>query len=182
MPLADKGMKGLNGLLTDEDLIGLQKTTILYYLHESNPANGLVRDKTDPAAPCSIAAVGLALSTIPALVEHGVISREFAPEIALRKLRFFHNSPHGTEPEATGYKGFYYHFLDMKSGRRVWNCELSTIDSAFLFAGMLTCAAYFDQDTEEEAELRQLADALYRRADWQWALNGGAALCDGWRR
>ena len=95
MPLADKGMKGLNGLLTDEDLIGLQKTTILYYLHESNPANGLVRDKTDPAAPCSIAAVGLALSTIPALVEHGVISREFAPEIALRKLRFFHNSPHG---------------------------------------------------------------------------------------
>ena len=115
------------------------------------------------------------------LVERGVISREFAPEIALRRLRFFRDSPHGPEPDATGYKGFYYHFLDMKTGRRVWECELSTIDSAFLFAGMLTCAAYFDGDTEEEAEVRQMADALYRRADWQWALNGGAALSHGWR-
>jgi hypothetical protein len=110
-----------------------------------------------------------------------VISREFAPEIALRRLRFFRDSPHGPEPDATGYRGFYYHFLDMKSGRRVWNCELSTIDSAFLFAGMLTCAGYFDGDTEEEAEVRQLADALYRRADWQWAQNGGAAISHGWR-
>ena len=69
----------------------------------------------------------------------------------------------------------------MKTGRRVWECELSTIDSAFLFAGMLTCAAYFDADTEEEAEVRRLADELYRRADWQWALNGGAAVSHGWR-
>jgi len=53
------------------------------------------------------------------------------------------------EPDATGYRGFYYHFLDMRTGRRVWQCELSTIDSAFLFAGMLTCAAYFDADSEE---------------------------------
>ena len=62
-------------------------TTLEYYLHETNPANGLVRDKTDPSAPCSIAAVGLALSAIPVLVERGVIAREFAPELALRHLR-----------------------------------------------------------------------------------------------
>ena len=167
--------------LTDRDLDRLQLTTIQYYLHEANPANGLIRDKTLRGAPASVAAVGLALATIPVLVEHGVISREFAPEIALRRLRFFTDSPHGPEPDATGYKGFYYHFLDMKSGRRVWQCELSTIDSAFLFAGMLTCAAYFDQDTEEELEVRRLADALYRRADWQWALNGGTAISHGWR-
>ena len=156
-------------------------TTLEYYLHETNPANGLVRDKTDPSAPCSIAAVGLALSAIPVLVERGVIAREFAPELALRRLRFFHSSPHGPEPDSTGYKGFYYHFLDMKSGRRVWECELSTIDSAFLFAGMLTCAAFFDGDTEEEREVRRLADILYGRADWQWALNGGASLSHGWK-
>ena len=166
---------------TEEDLDRLQVTTLQYYIHEANPANGLIRDKTDPAAPCSIAAVGLSLATIPVLVERGVLSREFAPEIALRTLRFFHNSPHSPEPDSTGYKGFYYHFLDMKSGRRIWECELSTIDSAFLFAGMLTCAAYFDADTEEEAEVRELADALYRRADWQWALNGGAAISHGWK-
>ena len=165
---------------TDQDLDRLQVTTIQYYLHEANPANGLIRDKTAPGAPCSIAAVGLALATIPVLVERAVIAREFAPEVALRRLRFFRDSPQGPEPDATGHKGFYYHFLDMKTGRRVWNCELSIIDSAFLLAGMLTCAAYFDGDSEEENEVRQVADALYRRADWQWALNGGAALSHGW--
>jgi len=165
---------------TDQDLDRLQGTTILYYLHEANPANGLIRDKTAPGAPCSIAAVGLALATIPVLVERAVIAREFAPEVALKRLRFFRDSPHGPEPGATGYKGFYYHFLDMKTGRRARDCELSIIDSTFLLAGMLTCAAYFDGDSEEETELRQMADALYRRADWQWALNGGAALSHGW--
>ena len=168
-------------LPTDQELDRIQLTTLQYYLHETNPANGLIRDKTDPQAPCSIAAVGLALAALPVLVEHSVVSREFAPAIALKRLRFFRDSPHGPEPDATGYKGFYYHFLDMKSGRRVWQCELSTVDSAFLFAGMLTCAAYFDGDTEEEAEVRRLADELYRRADWRWALNGGAALSHGWR-
>ena len=167
--------------MDERDLDRLQVTTLQYYLRETNPANGLIRDKTESGAPSSIAAVGLALASIPVLIERGVINREFAPEIALRRLRFFRNSPHGPEPDATGYKGFYYHFLDMRSGRRVWQCELSTVDSAFLFAGMLTCAAYFDRDTEEEAEVRLLADELYRRADWRWALNGGAAISHGWR-
>jgi len=166
---------------TDEELGLLQLTTLQYYLHETNPVNGLVRDKTDASSPSSIAAVGLALATAPVLIERGVISREFAPEVVLKRLRFFRDSPHGPDPNATGYKGFYYHFLDMKTGRRVWNCELSTIDSAFLFAGMLTCAAYFDADTEEEAEIRRLADELYSRADWKWATNGGAAISHGWR-
>ncbi len=79
------------------------------------------------------------------LVERGVISREFAPEIVLRRLRFFRDSPHGTgagRDRATGASTTTS--CDMKTGRRVWECELSTIDSAFLFAGMLTCAAYFD--------------------------------------
>jgi hypothetical protein len=168
-------------MLDDQELNRLQLTTLQYYLHEVNPANGLVRDKTDKTAPASIAAVGLALATLPVLVERGILSREFAPAIALKRLRFFRDAPHGPEPDATGYKGFYYHFLDIKSGRRVWNCELSTIDSAFLFAGMLTCAAYFDQETEEEDELRRLVDELFGKADWQWALNGGPAISHGWR-
>ena len=168
-------------MLTEQDLNRLQLTTLQYYLHESNPTNGLIRDKTETSAPASIAAVGLALASLPIFVERGVVAREFAPELALKRLRFFRDSPHGPQPDATGYKGFYYHFLDMKSGRRVWNCELSTIDSAFLFAGMLTCAAYFDADTAEEGEVRRLAAEVYARADWQWALNGGPALSHGWR-
>lgn len=172
---------GTDSELNNEELDKLQLASLHYYMHEINPANGLVRDKTHKDAPASIAAVGLALSTIPILVERAVVSREFAPELALRHLRFFRDSPHGPEPDATGYKGFYYHFLDMKSGRRMWNCELSTIDSAFLFAGMLTCAAYFDGDSAEEKELRELAHTLYAKADWKWALNGGPSVSHGWR-
>ena len=87
----------------------------------------------------------------------------------------------GAGADASGYKGFFYHFLDIETGRRVWQCELSTIDSAFLFAGMLTAATYFDHDTADEAEVRRLADALYRRADWDWARNGGPTITHGWR-
>jgi hypothetical protein len=166
---------------SDLDWERLQRTTAHYYLHETNPDNGLVRDKTDPAAPCSIAAVGLALATIPVVVEHGIYFRPFAAKWARRRLRFLHDLPQGPERDASGYKGFFYHFLDMDTGRRVWQCELSTLDSAFLFAGMLTVATYFDQDTEDEAEVRRLADALYRRADWKWAQNGGPTVANGWR-
>src|SRR6187399_3329247 len=168
-------------LPTDQELARLQRTTVLYYLHETNPDNGLVRDKTDPSAPCSIAAVGLALATIPVLVERGVVIRKFAAKIARRRLRSILELPQGSEPDAAGYKGFFYHFLDIDTGRRVWQCELSTLDSAFLFAGVLTCASYFDQDTDDEAEVRLLADALYRRADWDWARNGSATLTHGWK-
>jgi hypothetical protein len=69
----------------------------------------------------------------------------------------------------------------MESGRRVWDCELSTIDSAFLLAGMLAAATYFDRDDAVESEIRTLAHRLYGRADWNWARDGGAAVTHGWR-
>ncbi len=170
-----------NQLLTDRDLNLLQLSTVLYYLHETNPDNGLVRDKTDPSAPVSIAACGMALATIPIIVERGVLFRDFAAKITRRRLRYLLECPQGSEPDASGYKGFFYHFLDIETGRRVWQCELSTIDSAFLFAGALTAATYFDRDTADETEIRKLADALYRRADWNWARNGEATVTHGWR-
>jgi hypothetical protein len=170
-----------NRSLTDRDLGLLQFSTILYYLHETNPDNGLVRDKTDPNAPASIAAIGMALATIPVVVERGVLFRDFAVKITRKRLRYLLECPQGPEPDASGYKGFFYHFLDIETGRRVWQCELSTIDSAFLFAGALTAGAYFDRDTPEEVEIRDLADALYRRADWNWARDGEPTLTHGWR-
>ena len=138
-------------------------------------------DKTQEGAPASIAAVGLALSAYPVGVERGFITRAEAAERTLATLRFFRNSPQGNGAEATGYKGFYYHFLDMKTGRRVWKCELSTVDTAFLLAGMLTAAAYFANEAADEHEIRTLADELYRRADWQWAQDGGATVTHGWK-
>ncbi len=168
-------------LPTDVDLDRLQWTTLLYDLHETNPDNGLIRDKTDPDCPCSIAALGMALATLPVIIERGVLWRPFAAKMARRRLQFLYELPQGPQPDAAGYKGFFYHFLDIETGRRVWQCELSTIDSAFLFAGLLTAASYFDQETADEDEIRWLADALYRRADWNWARNGGATLTHGWR-
>src|SRR3954467_6769665 len=165
----------------DKVLSLLQLSTVLYYLHETNPDNGLVRDKTDPRAPVSIAAVGMALATVPVVVERGVLFRDFAAKITLKRLRYLLACPHGPEPDASGYKGFFYHFLDIETGRRVWNCELSTIDSAFLFAGALTVATYFDGDTPYEIEIRRLGHALYERADWEWMLNGGLTVTHGWR-
>src|SRR5205085_1021100 len=167
--------------LTDEQLNALQWTTLEYYIREVNFRNGLIADKTQPGSPCSIAAVGMALAAYPVIVERGHLPREMMAERALRKLRFFHDSPQGPQRDATGHKGLYYHFLDMETGRRVWDCELSTVDTAFLLAGALTVAAYFDGDTALEQEVRTVADALYRRADWRWALNGGATLTHGWR-
>ncbi len=170
--------------LTNEQerlLSDLQSDAFKYFIHEVNSENGLVVDCTKEGWPSSIAAVGMALSAYPAGVEHNLISRDEAIERTLRKLRFFADSEQSTKPDATGYKGFYYHFLDMKTGRRAWECELSTMDSTFLFAGMLAAAAYFDRDTESEDEIRRLADELYSRADWQWATAGGATLSHGWR-
>src|SRR6266404_1668323 len=159
----------------------IQSDAFKYFVHEVNPDNGLVVDCTKDGWPSSIAAVGMALSAYPVGVERGFITREEAIDRTLRKLRFFAGSEQSTSPDATGYKGFYYHFLDMQTGRRAWQCELSTIDSTFLFAGMLVAAAYFDHDAEDENEIRTLAQQLYRRADWRWAINGGVTLTHGWR-
>src|SRR5438876_10105460 len=165
----------------DKLLSDIQTDAFSYFMHEVNPSNGLVADCTKEGWPSSIAAVGMALSVYPVGVERNFITRDEAIERTLRKLRFFAASEQSTSPDATGYKGFYYHFLDMQTGRRAWQCELSTIDTTVLFAGMLVAAAYFDRDTVEENEIRKLADQLYQRADWRWAVDGGITITHGWR-
>jgi hypothetical protein len=166
---------------TDQKLEALQRLTFDYFLKEANPENGLVPDSTRQGSPCSIAPTGFALAAYPVGVERGFITRNDAVNRTLKTLRFFWNSPHGPEPDATGYQGFYYHFLDMKTGRRTWNCELSTIDSTFLIAGALSAAEYFDRDAEREREIRELASNIYARANWQWAQNKGFAVSHGWK-
>ena len=103
----------------------LQWETFEYFLKEVNPANGLIADKTRDDWPASIAATGLALAAYPIGVERGFMTRDAAVRITLTTLRFLRDSPQGTASDATGYKGFYYHFLDMKTGRRAWRCGWS---------------------------------------------------------
>ena len=174
-------MKVIEPSLTDDDLSRLQRDTFKYFAEEVNLDNGLVPDNTKQGAPSSIAAVGFALTAYPIGVERGYLSRAEAIKRCLITLRFFHDGPQGTGEDAIGYRGFYYHFLDMKIGRRVWKCEVSTIDTTYLIAGALTAAMYFNLDTEGEREIRRLADALYHRADWQWAQNGALTVSHGWK-
>jgi hypothetical protein len=165
----------------DELLDGLQRAAFGYFLQEVNPVNGLVADTSREASPASIAVVGFALSIYPVAVERGWMTRTDAISHSLAALRFFWGSDQSGSPEATGYKGFYCHFLDMHTGARVWRSELSTIDTALLIAGALTASMYFSADTPEELELRRLVAALYGRIDWRWAQDGSETLRQGWK-
>ena len=167
---------------TDDQLLDqLQKAAFNYLVEHADATTGLVADTSRKGSPASIAVVGFALSCYPVGVERGWITRTDAAIQTLKTLRFFWNSPQGAEADVTGYKGFYYHFLDMQSGRRVWNCELSLIDTTLLLAGILTAAAYFTAAIAEESEIRALAEELYRRVDWRWAQDGHETLAQGWK-
>jgi hypothetical protein len=168
--------------MTDEGLLDrFQRAAFGYFLDHFDTRTGLVADTSRPGSPASIAVVGFALSCYPVGVERGWIERADAVARTLVTLRFFWNSPQSDAPDATGFRGFYYHFLDMETGRRVWRSELSLIDTTLFLAGVLTAGTYFDRDTVDETEIRVCADAINRRVDWQWGLGKGATARHGWK-
>lgn len=169
-------------ILADQAMLeDIQRRTFKYFTHYCSNEHALISDTSKDDSPCSIATTGLALASYPVGIEREFISREEGIDTTLRTLRFFWQSPQGPQLDATGYHGFYYHFLDRVTGQRAERSELSTIDSAMLVAGMLTAAQYFSGNSKEEQEIRELATALYERMDWQWMLNGGRLLPMGWK-
>ncbi len=164
-----------------EMLSRLQFNSFGYFLHEVNRSNGLVLDKTAPNWPASIAAVGMALSAFPVGVSRGFVSREEAVERTLTTLRFLADSDQSGSADSTGYKGFYFHFLDCRSGQRAWNSELSSIDTALLMGGVLASGVFFDAPGADETEIRRLSKQLYERVEWDWMLDGQDTLCHGWK-
>ena len=167
---------------TDEMLLEeLQRAALGYFVQTINPANGLVADTSRDNSPVSIAVVGFALASYPVAVERGWMTRADAVASSLAALRFLWASDQSGTPGATGYHGFYYHFLDHGTGARVWRSELSMIDTALLIAGALTASQYFTAPAPDERELCDLVDLLYRRIDWVWAQDGGHTLRQGWK-
>jgi hypothetical protein len=157
--------------LSSEEAIlldSIQHRTFLYFINESNPENGLVKDRSAIWAPASIAAIGFALPSYAVGVERNWISRDRAAEITLNTLKFFFNSVKSEDTNATGYKGFYYHFLRMNSGTREWNCELSTIDTGLLMMGIIFSRNYFSQNNDVEIEIRDIAAKLIGRLNWDF--------------
>jgi hypothetical protein len=164
-----------------DDLERLQRDAVGYFLRAANPDNGLIADSSRVGSPCSIAATGLGLAAYVVGAERGFLPRRAAVALTLTALRFFRDCAQGEEPDATGHRGFYYHFLDMHTGRRVWQCELSMIDTAILIAGILTSGAYFSAGVDDEREIRDLARILYERIDWPWAAADGPVVRMGWK-
>lgn len=168
-------------VMDEQTLDQLQRAAFGYFAQTVNPVNGLVADTTRENCPCSIAVVGFALSVYPVAVERGWMTRADAVERSLTALRFFRDSDQSGSPDATGFKGFYYHFLSMDTGARVWRSELSMVDTALFIAGALTAASYFTAHTADEIELRELAELLYRRVDWRWAQDEQGVIRQGWK-
>jgi len=162
-------------------LLDVQERTFRFFWETANTENGLIPDRYPTPSYASIAAVGFALTTYPVGVERSYITREQARERVLATLRFLDTAPQGPERSGVaGYRGFFYHFLDMKTGHRFEDSELSTVDTAILLAGALVCQSYFDGATPEEVEIRTLADRIVRRVDWQWAQPKPPAISLGW--
>ncbi len=152
------------------------------FFWETAPADtGLTPDRYPSASPCSIAAVGFGLTAYCVGVERGWVERDAAAERTLATLRFFRDAPQNEESaETSGHRGFFYHFLDMRTGKRWRNCELSSIDTALLMMGVLASREYFDGGNDVEKEIRETADALYRRVEWDWMQPRPPLIAMGW--
>jgi len=171
----------LTSPVVDPFLIELQERTFRYFWDTANARNGLIPDRYPSPSASSVAAVGFGLTTYPIAVERHYVTRKQARQRVLATLRFLRNAPQGPQPTGmSGYKGFYYHFLDMKSGERAGDSEISTVDTALLIAGALFVQSYFDRPHPEEAEIRRLVDEIYRRVDWRWAQPNAPAISHGW--
>ncbi|HEU4733810.1 MAG TPA: glucoamylase family protein [Kofleriaceae bacterium] len=166
----------------DAMLDELERRTFDYFWRTADPATGLVPDRSPTPSFSSIAAVGFGLTAYAIGSERGYVSRAAARDRVLATLRFFSGAPQGDAAEGvTGYHGFYYHFLDMATGRRYKDVELSSVDTALLLAGVLFCREYFAGGDPAEAELRQIADQLLERADWRWISPRAPRIAMGWQ-
>lgn len=151
----------------------IERRAVMYFWEQANPENGLIKDRSTKDSPSSIAAVGFGLTALAIGAERGWLGKDEVYDRILTTLCFFRDS-------AEGEHGFFYHFLDMETGKRYrWPdgnlSELSSIDTALFLAGALFAGQYF-----RGTEVEQLAQELYKRVDWVWMLNGGDTLSMCW--
>ncbi|MBN1493593.1 MAG: hypothetical protein JW938_05540 [Candidatus Omnitrophica bacterium] len=164
----------------NEFLVMVQRKAFLYFEECSNKETGLVQDRAHnfkhPKEArqkryriASVAATGYYLSAYIVAAENGWVKKEETHERIINCLRFFAN-------EVEHVNGFYYHFMDMDTGVRLWNSELSSIDTALFLAGVLFAKEYYAEDEE----VQRFATTLYERVNWQWMTNKTDFLCMGW--
>lgn len=159
----------------------IERRTFNFFWETANPTNGLVPDRWPTPSFSSIAAVGFALTAYVIGAERGWITRAQAAERVRVTLRFFDTAPQGDSATGvSGYKGFFYHFLDMETGLRFKNVELSSVDTTLLHLGMLHAGQWFDGADPVEQEIRTLAERIVARAEWPWFQHVDGSISMGW--
>ncbi|MBL8658097.1 MAG: Tat pathway signal protein [Altererythrobacter sp.] len=171
----------------------VSRRTFRYFWETTDTRRCLAPDRWPSNPFSSIAATGFALTAYGIGAERGYVSRADAAARTRDCLRFYWSAPQGPQPAgASGYKGFFYHFLKNDDGTRFRQVELSTVDTTLLLGGVLFAQSYFDRADPVEAEIRDLAEKIYRRVDWTFAQrencnrpsgNGGSAkaISMGWK-
>jgi hypothetical protein len=149
------------------------KASAQFFFEQSNPDTGLTKDRStaegnDSRDVASIAATGFSLTALCVADKRGWSDAQNIREQVRATLRFAWNKiPHE--------HGFFFHFLNMRTGERVLASEVSSIDTSIFLCGALACRAYFDDD-----EIRDLATKLYERVDFAWLLRGQKSASQGW--
>lgn len=159
----------------------LKKRTFTYFWEIVDTATWQTDDRYPSRTFTSVAATGFALPSYIIGIHNEYITREEGAERVLNVLEWLWEAPQGPDTEGmTGHKGFFYHFLNYETGTRFKQVELSTIDTGLLMAGILTAQSYFDYDNEVENRIRAVADSLYLRVEWDWAMNDNPTMSMGW--
>jgi len=153
----------------DSFLNMVKKDSFNYFWNLYDDTLGLIPDSSREGAPCSIAAVGFGLAAFCIGVENGWIDKNETYLRIYKTLKTFLNV-------LEHKKGFFYHFVDMKTGERVWECEVSSIDTALFLAGAIVAAEYF-----KGTQIEVMVKKIYDRMDWEWFLNGREVFNMGWK-
>jgi hypothetical protein len=159
----------------------VERRTFHYFWDLADPHTMLVPDRAPTPSFSSIAAVGFGLTAYGIGAERGYVTREQAAQRTLATLQSMLAMKQGAEAQGvSGYHGFFYHFLDMKTGERFEKVELSTVDTALLVAGALFAQSYFDRTDATETAIRNAAETLYERVEWDWEVVRPNAISMGW--
>lgn len=146
----------------------IEKDTLQYFTRFSDKLTGLTKDSSRAGSPSSVAATGFALAAYAIGGSRGWIAQDYAYTRILTTLQTLRH-------KAAHEKGVFYHFLDARTGKRVWGSEASSIDTALAVAGALLAARYYPG-----TEIEKLAREIYERVDWKWMMNNSDFICMGW--
>jgi hypothetical protein len=150
----------------------IERRIVEWFTESAHPATGLFPDRATERVASSVASDGFGLAALGIGAERGWIPRGSAASAAARILETLWTVVQGPSAAGvSGYRGFFYHMLNMATGVREWNSELSSIDSAILLAGVLFAGAYFDGSDPVEGRVRALSDSVFGRVDWRWMLD-----------